>query len=112
LSLSIAGALVLARCAAAQTPPPGLKDVFKADFPIGVAVNQNQFSERDSRGWVKKRHPNAGKPPLLTALLLRGIYGRRFGHTDILEVKSARRASSRSRGFLLPCAGLCGNHGA
>jgi len=30
--------------------PPTLKQVFKDDFLIGVAINQNQFFERDSRG--------------------------------------------------------------
>ncbi len=29
---------------------PSLKDVFKQDFMIGVALNPNQFSERDARG--------------------------------------------------------------
>lgn len=29
---------------------PSLKEVFKQDFLIGAALNQNQFSERDARG--------------------------------------------------------------
>src|SRR5215831_7241568 len=31
-------------------PGPALKDVFKKDFLIGAALNQNQFTERDTRG--------------------------------------------------------------
>ena len=48
--LWIAGALIMPLCAAAQNGTPGLKDAFQSDFAIGVAVNQNQFSERDPRG--------------------------------------------------------------
>jgi endo-1,4-beta-xylanase len=35
---------------AAQANQPALKDVFKKDFLIGAALNQNQFTERDQRG--------------------------------------------------------------
>jgi endo-1,4-beta-xylanase len=35
---------------AAHANQPGLKDVFKKDFLIGAALNQNQFIERDQRG--------------------------------------------------------------
>lgn len=35
---------------ATAVKPPALKDVFKRDFLIGAALNQNQFTERDSRG--------------------------------------------------------------
>jgi len=35
---------------AGPTSQPALKDIFKKDFLIGAALNQNQFSERDSRG--------------------------------------------------------------
>lgn len=34
----------------ARATPPTLKDVFKNDFLIGAALNQNQFTERDARG--------------------------------------------------------------
>jgi endo-1,4-beta-xylanase len=50
LFLSLAGLLVMAGNATAQPATPSLKDAFRADFPIGVAVNQSQFSERDPRG--------------------------------------------------------------
>src|SRR5262249_25097728 len=36
-----------AGCVPAQ---PTLKDVYKNDFLIGAAINQNQFEEKDSRG--------------------------------------------------------------
>jgi len=35
---------------AIQAPTAGLKDVFKNDFLVGAALNQNQFTERDQRG--------------------------------------------------------------
>lgn len=35
---------------AAHANQPALKDLFKKDFLIGVALNQNQFTERDQRG--------------------------------------------------------------
>jgi endo-1,4-beta-xylanase len=35
---------------AAHDNQPALKDVFKNDFLIGAALNQNQFTERDQRG--------------------------------------------------------------
>lgn len=34
---------------AASEPPP-LKDLFKSDFLVGVALNANQFTDRDPRG--------------------------------------------------------------
>jgi endo-1,4-beta-xylanase len=50
LGLSVASALIIPLCSAAQNATPALKDAFQSDFPIGVAVNQNQFSEKDPRG--------------------------------------------------------------
>ena len=42
---------------------PVLKDVFKKDFLIGAALNQNQFSERDQRGLpIITRHFNSITP--------------------------------------------------
>ena len=35
---------------ATAAPDRALRDVFKSDFLIGVALNQNQFTERDERG--------------------------------------------------------------
>jgi endo-1,4-beta-xylanase len=49
LSFALAG--LLAGCATTSTQSPTtLKGAFKRDFPIGVAVNQNQFSGKDTRG--------------------------------------------------------------
>src|SRR6266568_8492739 len=44
---------MLTSCAtggSAASPPPKLKDAFKKDFPIGVAINQNQFTGQDTNG--------------------------------------------------------------
>jgi len=43
--------------------PPSLKDVFKADFMLGVALNQRQFTEEDTNGAaLVKRQFNAVSP--------------------------------------------------
>lgn len=42
---------------------PALKDVFKNDFLIGAALNQNQFTEKDTRGaGIVKKHFNSITP--------------------------------------------------
>ena len=46
-------ASMLASCAtrnSAANHPPTLKNAFKHDFPIGVAINQNQFTGQDTNG--------------------------------------------------------------
>jgi endo-1,4-beta-xylanase len=48
--LPIAGLLTMTSCNTAPPGPPSLKAAFKRDFPIGVAVNQKQFSGQDARG--------------------------------------------------------------
>src|ERR1035441_922359 len=48
--LPIAGLLTMSSCTTAPPGPPALKAAFKKDFPIGVAVNQKQFSGQDARG--------------------------------------------------------------
>jgi endo-1,4-beta-xylanase len=50
LGLAIAGLLSMTPCANAQADPAALKDAYAADFLIGVAVNQKQFSGTDARG--------------------------------------------------------------
>jgi endo-1,4-beta-xylanase len=50
MGFPIAGLLLMTSRATAQTEPPTLKEVYKEDFLIGVAVNQNQFSGTDARG--------------------------------------------------------------
>jgi len=48
---------------AGPTSQPALKDIFKKDFLIGAALNQNQFSERDQRGLpIITRHFNSITP--------------------------------------------------
>jgi endo-1,4-beta-xylanase len=49
LGFPIAGLLIMTPRTTAQTAAPALKDVYKEDFLIGVAVNQNQFSGTDAR---------------------------------------------------------------
>lgn len=46
----VAGLLALAGCATAPAGPPKLDAAFEHDFPIGVAINQRQFSGKDARG--------------------------------------------------------------
>jgi endo-1,4-beta-xylanase len=50
ISLMLAASLL--GCRAGQNSPGTmtLKDAFKSDFPIGVAINQNQFAGRDTNG--------------------------------------------------------------
>ena len=45
-------AALLSGCVIKQSPSPTmtLKDAFKNDFPIGVAINQNQFTGQDTNG--------------------------------------------------------------
>jgi endo-1,4-beta-xylanase len=46
-------AMLLTSCLTENTRSPApatLKDAYKKDFPIGVAINENQFSGKDSRG--------------------------------------------------------------
>ena len=53
LLVIIAAAVAIDRSADASTaeePASALKDIFKSDFLIGAALNQNQFTERDTRG--------------------------------------------------------------
>ena len=50
LGLPIAGLLTMTGCTTVPKGPPTLKGVYKKDFLIGVAVNQNQFSGEDARG--------------------------------------------------------------
>src|SRR5436853_6048514 len=45
----LAVGIVIDISGAGSTKQPALKDVFKKDFLIGAALNQNQFSERDTR---------------------------------------------------------------
>jgi endo-1,4-beta-xylanase len=65
---SRAGLLIIALCASAEIAmsadmPVALKDVFKADFMIGVALNQRQFTEEDTNGAaLVKRQFNAISP--------------------------------------------------
>src|SRR5690348_5547711 len=50
----------IARCADTSST---LKDTFKDDFKIGVALNQRQFTEQDTNGTaLVKRHFNAISP--------------------------------------------------
>ena len=44
------GLVAFAGCATAQPTPSTLKDAFKNDFLVGVAVNQRQFIGEDTRG--------------------------------------------------------------
>lgn len=50
--ICLASATLLAGCATGQNLPATmtLKDAFKNDFPIGVAINQDQFTGRDTNG--------------------------------------------------------------
>jgi len=50
--LCLAFATLLSGCATGQNTPGTmtLKDAFKNDFPIGVAINQDQFTGRDTNG--------------------------------------------------------------
>jgi endo-1,4-beta-xylanase len=52
IALSVPAAAVLINSTSHAGPinQPTLKDVFKNDFLIGAALNQNQFTERDTRG--------------------------------------------------------------
>jgi endo-1,4-beta-xylanase len=53
LKIVVASLVLSALLAASQTPGPAntaLKDVFKSDFLIGVALNRKQFFEQDSLG--------------------------------------------------------------
>ena len=51
IALVSLGLVAFADCAAAQQPAPStLKDAFKNDFLVGVAVNQRQFTGEDTRG--------------------------------------------------------------
>jgi endo-1,4-beta-xylanase len=50
LALPIAGLLTMTSCTTVPKGPPTLKDVYKKDFLIGVAINQHQFSGEDTRG--------------------------------------------------------------
>jgi endo-1,4-beta-xylanase len=50
LGIPTAILLTMTQGATAQTAPTSLKDAYKADFMIGVAVNQKQFSGTDPRG--------------------------------------------------------------
>ena len=55
--------LAMAATAQSADAPPGLKDIFKADFMIGVALNQRQFTEQDTNGVaLVKRQFNAISP--------------------------------------------------
>jgi endo-1,4-beta-xylanase len=48
---------------AGSNEQPALKDVFKKDFLMGAAINQNQFSERDARALpIITRHFNSITP--------------------------------------------------
>ena len=49
-NLAAAGLLTLASCATVSQGLPTLKDAYKKDFLIGVAVNEKQFSGVDGRG--------------------------------------------------------------
>ena len=50
--LCLAFATLLSGCVTGQNPsvPMTLKDAFRNDFPIGVAINQDQFMGRDTNG--------------------------------------------------------------
>jgi endo-1,4-beta-xylanase len=50
LAVVAAGLFIDSDSRAGAASQPALKDIFKKDFLIGAALNQNQFSERDSRG--------------------------------------------------------------
>ena len=52
ISIPVLAAVVLTNppSQARQTNQAALKDIFKNDFLIGAALNQNQFTERDTRG--------------------------------------------------------------
>jgi len=45
----LAAGIVIDVSGAGSTRQSALKDVFKKDFLIGAALNQNQFTERDTR---------------------------------------------------------------
>ena len=60
LTAALISIVASARCA---DTPFNLKDVFKDDFMIGVALNQRQFTEQDTNGAaLVKRHFNAISP--------------------------------------------------
>jgi endo-1,4-beta-xylanase len=51
LPICVVAAVLILGCATARTDPSmTLKDAFKNDFTVGVAVNQRQFTGEDSRG--------------------------------------------------------------
>ena len=50
LGLALAGLLFMASCATAPKPLPPLKNAYKRDFLIGVAINRRQYTGRDVRG--------------------------------------------------------------
>jgi endo-1,4-beta-xylanase len=61
--LTAVAILAIAATAKAADTPIRLKDAFKNDFMIGVALNQRQFTEQDTNGAaLVKRHFNAISP--------------------------------------------------
>jgi len=58
-----AALLAIAATGQSADAPPSLKDIFRADFMIGVALNQRQFTEEDTNGAaLVKRQFNAISP--------------------------------------------------
>lgn len=55
-SLLTATLLTWAATSGSAEPAASLKDAFKDDFMVGVALNQRQFTERDTNGAALTRH--------------------------------------------------------
>lgn len=63
LCLSLISLVIFPSTHAQKMSQPALKDVFKNNFLIGAALNQNQFTEKDARGAsLVKKHFNSITP--------------------------------------------------
>ena len=67
LALAAAFATSAAEHASVPLPKATLKEVFKDQFLIGAALNQQQFTERDTRGAALIKDANKRDAPVISA---------------------------------------------